>query len=373
MNKKDILEVRKQLSKENCAITRICGCYVTHEKEKKLEFTKAFLSLGEEEIFKYLEILKKTMSGTLGKNLMVMDFSLEAEADGTPHHLLRELRKSKLQDDQLLSEFYDNIIASYEYPENYYIVLVHSNYDVPGKSSDGMEMFDASDEVYEHLIVAICPVNLSKAGLSYNALTNDIEERVRDWIVEAPMHGFVFPAFTDRSSDLHSTLYYSKKPDELNPDFIEGVLGATLPLTAKDQKNAFDALISDTLEDECDFDTVKTLHENIIQLVEEAKENPDPVVLSKPEIKNLLAKSGADSEKLETFDNEFTDIVGEQERLMANNLTSTRSFEVKTPDVVVKVNPKRTDLVRTEEIDGRKCLVIEITDNLYVNGIDVNK
>lgn len=372
MNKKEILEIRKQFTPQNCAITRICGCYVDHEKEKKTQLKKAFLSLPEEEAFKYFDIFKKTLSGTLGKNVINMEFPLEQEAPGGTQEFLLKLRDSKLQDDMLVEEFYDKVIENYVYDENYYIILIHAAYDVPGKSTDGMEMFDSSDIVYEHILCSICPVNLSKAGLSYNAMTNNIEDRIRDWLVEAPAKGFLFPAFTDRNSDIHGVLYYSKKPEELQPEFISNVLGSRVPLTAGDQKSGFQAIISDTLEEECSFEVVKNIHDTLNEMIEEAKDSPDPLELSKPDVKRLLSESGVSQEKMEVFEEEFEAIMGEQKTVLASNIADTRSFQVKTADVVVKVNPDRSDLIETREIDGRKCLVIPIDDHLEVNGIEIH-
>ena len=178
MNKKEVLEIRKQFSPKNCAITRICGCYVDHEKNKKMESKEAFLSLPEEEAFKYFDIFKKTLSGSIGKNMINMEFPIDAEMPGGTQEFLLKLRDSRLEDDMLLEEFYDKVIATYEYAENYYIILIHAMYDIPGKSSDDMEMFDASDEVYQHILMSICPVSLSKAGLSYNAEENCIQDRI---------------------------------------------------------------------------------------------------------------------------------------------------------------------------------------------------
>ncbi len=373
MNKKEILEVRKQFTPENCAVTRICGCYVNHEKEKKTELKKAFLSLPEEEAFKYFDIFRHTLSGVLGKNLLPMEFPLDAELPGGAQEFLLKLRDSKLEDDLLIEEFYDRIITSYDYPENYYIVLIHSVYDVPGKSSDGTELFDASDTVYEHILCSICPVNLTKAGLTYNAETNNIEDRIRDWFVELPVKGFLFPAFTDRAADIHSVLYYSKKPEELCPDFIANVLGSQIPLTAKDQKTTFQSVISSTLGDTCDYETVRSIHDNLNEMLEETKESPDPLELSRPDVKRLLERSGIPEEKLENFDDTFTETVGEKNTLLATNIASTKTFQIETPDVIVKVNPERSDLVETREIDGRRCLVIAIDDHLEVNGIEIRK
>ncbi|MCI9621335.1 MAG: DUF4317 domain-containing protein [Dorea sp.] len=372
MNKKEVLEIRRQFTPENCAVTRICGCYVDHEKEKKAELKKAFLSLPEEEAFKYFDIFKHTLSGTLGKNLINMEFPLDQELNGGTQEFLLKLRDSKLEDDVLIEEFYDKVIENYIYAENYYIILIHAVYDIPGRSSDGLEMFDASDTVYEHILCSICPVNLTKAGLTYNAETNNIEDRIRDWIVEVPAKGFLFPAFQDRASNVHSILYYTKKPEDLQPELITNVLGSTIPLTAGDQKTTFQTIISDTLGEECGYEVIRSIHDNLNEMLEEAKEEPEPLELSKPDVKKLLTRSGVSQEKLESFDEEFEMAVGEKKTLLASNIANVKTFQIETPDVVVKVNPERSDLVETRMIDGRRCLVIAIDDHLEVNGIEVH-
>lgn len=371
MNKKEILEIRKQFTPANCAITRICGCYVDHEKTKKMESKDAFLSLPEEEAFKYFDIFKKTLSGTVGKNMLNLEFPLDAEMPGGTQEFLMKLRDSKLEDDMLLEEFYDKVIATYDYAENYYIILIHAMYDIPGKSSDGLEMFDASDEVYEYLLMSICPVSLSKAGLSYNAEDNRIQDRIRDWIVDMPSKGFLFPAFNDRSTDLHSVLYYTKKSEDLQPEMIDQLLGAKMPMSADTQKETFQMIIEDTLGEDGDYETVRNIHETLNDLIEEHKEEPEPLALDKTEIKKIFEQSGVDAEKMESFDRNFEENAGEKASLLATNIAETRKFNIETPDVVIKVNPDRADLVETRIIDGRQCLVIPVDDHIEVNGINV--
>lgn len=372
MNKKEISEIKKQFTPSHCAITRICGCYVDGEKEKKAQMKEMFLSLPEEEMFKYFDIFRKTLSGTLGKNLVNMEFPMEAEDFGGAQAFLMSLRESQLNDPNLLNEFYDKVIESYDYGENYLILLIHSVYDVPGKTSDGMEMEDASDEVYDHILCAICPVKLSKPGLSYQAETNSFHDRIRDWIVELPEVGFLFPAFNDRCADIHNILYYTKNPEELRSSLVEQLLGCVRPLTAKTQKETFQSIIEDTLGAECDYETVRNIHDNLHEMMEEKKEEPEPLILDKTDIKNLLAGSGVSPKKLEDFDKRYEVSAPEPTPFMASNIANTRKFEVKTPDVVVQVNPARADLVDTRIIDGRQCIVIEINDAVEVNGIPVH-
>lgn len=371
MIKQEISEIKKLFTERNCSITRICGCYVDGEKNKKTELKQTFLALPEEEMFKYFEILRKSLSGTIGKNLLNLEFPLESESEGGTQEFLLRLRDSKLRDDALLEQFYDRIIESYEYVGNYLILLIHDAYDVPGRTKDGAEMEDASDEVYEYILACICPVDLSKTGLSYNAEENTFQNRLRDWVVGMPDTAFLFPAFNDRSADIHSTLYYSKNAADLKDDFIDKVLGCSIPLPADCQKEAFQELVEEVLGDNCSVEAIKNIHEELTEIVQEHKEDPDPVVLDKNKVETIFAKSGLDDDSMKAFDQCYDDTVGRNTELMLDNIYSSRSFEVKTPDVTVKVNPNRTDLVETKLIDGRRCLVIDLQGSAEVNGVTV--
>ena len=371
MTKQEISEIKKLLTPKKCSITRICGCYVDGEKNKKADFKQSFLALPEEEMFKYFEILRKNLSGSLGKNLLTLEFPLKTEEAGGTQEFLLRLRDSRLKDEALLEEFYDRIIANYEFVGNYLILVIHDAYDVPGKTSDGIEMEDASDEVYEYILACICPVELSKPGLSYNPEENNFQNRIRDWVVSLPETGFLFPAFNDRSSDIHSTLYYSKDSEELREGFVSELLGCPLPLSAGDQKETFQAIIEETLGDDCDIEIVKNIHDKLTEIAEEHKDEPEPLVLAKNEVKTILADSGVSNEKLEEFDRHYDETAGETTSLLASNVMNTRTFEVKTPDVVIKVSPDRTDLIETRNINGRECLVIALDGGVIVNGITV--
>jgi len=371
MIKSEISEIKKQFTHENCTITKVSGCYVDGEKDIKTKFTDSFLCLPEEETFKYFEIFKKTVSGTIGKNLINMEFPTSTEFDGGTQEFILKLRDSNLKDETIIDEFYDKVIQMYAYVGNYLILLVCAAYDVPGKTNDKIMMEDASDEVYSYILCSICPVNLSKPGLSYNTEANLFQKRIQDWVVGAPSNGFLFPAFNDRSTDIHSILYYSKDSEELHNDFVNQLLGCEMPLSAGDQKKTFQSLIEETLGDDCNYEIVRNIHEKLNEIIEEHKDIPEPLTLDKAEVKNLLTDSGVDEEKLKDFDRNYEEMAGKNVSLLAGNLANTRVFEVKTADVIIKVNPERIDLVQTKIVDGRKCLVIEISDQVEVNGITI--
>lgn len=373
MNKKEISEIKKTLNPQKSVITRICGCYVDNEKNIRFTSKEAFHALSEEEAFKYFDIFKHTLSGTLGKNLLNVEFPLEAEKEGGKQNFLLRLRDSKLQDEELLNEYYQSIIDNYVYESNYYIILIHGVYDIPGKSSDGSEMFDASSDVYEYILSSICPVNLEKSGLSYDAEKNAIGELIRSWIVANPSNGFLFPCFNDRNTDIHSLLYYTKSVTDIQPGLIDNIFGSEVPYSADDEKEVFNNLIVETLGEECNFETVKNIHESISEIIEENKENPDPVVLTPNDIKQIFEESDVSNEKLEVLDKNLR-IAKENEKpvvLTAANITNTSKFDIKTPEVTIKVRPDCADMVTTKVIEGKKCIVIEINDQVEINGVNV--
>lgn len=371
MNKKEVLEIRKQFTPERCAINRIAGCYVDGDKNIRLMMKEPFGGIPEEESLKYMEIFKKTLSGKIGKTLLNMEFPIEAEKSGGPQDILLHLRDSGLRDDDLLEEFFGSAIEHYNYGENFYIILIHASYDVPGKSTDNTEMFDASEDVYDFVLCSICPVQLSKSGLSYDTNKNLISERTRDWVVDMPLHGFLFPAFNDRGADIHGMLYYTKKENDIQPDFIDSVFGCKVPQTQKTQKEVFNVLTADVLGEDVNFGTVREIHEKLEEIYEENADNPDPVILGSREVKRIFEESGVPDNKLENFENKFATAVGEKENILLDNVAGEKSITVSTPDITIKVNPERLDLIETGIIDGRTCLVIPADCGVVLNGLEV--
>lgn len=355
MNKKEINEIKKIFTPANCSLTRICSCYVDAEKNKRAELKEAFLSLPEEEAFKYFNIFRGALSGTVAKNLINLD---------SPSDYLLQLRDSQLRDESLLDEFYDKVIESYDYGENYYIVLVHGIYDVPGKAQDGTVMEDASDYVYEFVQCAICPVKLSKGALSYNTDKNAVESRKRDWIVEAPDAGFLFPAFNERQTDIHAALVYNKKPENDLEQLISNVLGTAAPITADKEKNVLDNITEEVLGDNCTFKNVKGIYEDIMELVEESEDGNARIDLDC--IKRLMENNGGNHEKLNEF--EALDYKTFYE-LSAVNVVNTKAFEIKTEGLDIRVKPEYTSRVECHMIDGRPCIVMAVSDYLEVGGI----
>ncbi|MCR4764507.1 MAG: DUF4317 domain-containing protein [Lachnospiraceae bacterium] len=372
MNRSEVNEIKKNLTGDRLSIDRICGCYVDYEKKKKVQFTKAFGQLSEEETFKYFEIFKHTLSGTIGKNLIPLEFPTDQEMTGGAQEFLLTLRNTGLGEDALVEQFFDRVIDSYIDPENYYIILIHGVYDVPGVTKDRILNDDASDTVYDFILCSICPVRLSKGGLSYIAQEKMIMERIRDWVVEPPVKGFLFPSFMDRTDDIHHTLYFSKKADDLQPGFIDALFGAAAPLSAPEQKETFQTILSETIGEDGDLSIVKNVHEMLSEMVIGSADQPEPLLIGRKEMRQILEDAGVAPEQMERFDEAYENAVeSEDEPMLVTNVSDVKKLSIETPNVVIRVKPDRADLVMPRIIDGRECLIIAVDDHVEVNGINV--
>lgn len=331
MRKKDILELKKRLKKDHCTFTKVCGCYVNGEKNIILNFNETFLNLEEDEFFKYLEIAKKTLSGTIGNNILELDFSLEEENISDKQQFLLKLRNSKLKDELVLNDFYKTVIDSYNYEGNFLILLFHDAYDVITKTSDNLKL-DESEEVYEYILCAVCPVSLSKAGLGYFEEDNKIGAINRDWVVETPSLGFVYPAFIDRSSDVNSVMYYTKNAKDPHPEVMNYVLGCNSKQTATEQKEAFTYLVQNAVgADEKEAEHVfMEIQETINNMIDEHNivndNNADSIVLTKEVVQDILSESEIPEEIAAKIQESYTENFDDAPPL-AEHLIDTKALE----------------------------------------------
>jgi hypothetical protein len=438
MRKKDILELKKRLKKDRCTFTKMCGCYVSGEKHVILKFRETFLNLEEEEYFKYLEIARKVLSGTIGNNILELNFPLNEELINERQSSLMQLKSSGLKNDALLQDFYESIINNYDYTGNFLILIYHDAYDVITKTTDNAKI-DESDEVYEYLLCAICPVSLSEPGLRHFEEENLIKARIRDWVVDAPTNGFVFPAFIDRSSDVNSIMYYTKNAKDAHPELMENALGCYSKQTAAVQKETFQAIIKDSIsyDEEKADKTFMEVQENLSTMIAEYNSIYDdtdcePITLTKKDIQNLLIESGVPEEittKIEkSYEENFGDDLPLAENLIdvktlkANEqrkkeeslqkqveILQTRLEQVRqeaavdkevrlaaevnnddvlleeteaansedskvTPDydIILQVKPEKIPQIKSQIIDGQKCIVIPINEDeqTTVNGLE---
>lgn len=425
MNKKEVLELKRRFKKEAATFTRVCGCYVDGNHNKVCKFGNTFLNLEEDEFYKYLEIANKALSGTIGNNLLELKFPIEEEEVGGRQHILMALRASKLEDENLLDTFYDLVIDTYDHAGNYLIVLFHDAYDVMTRTKDNNNL-DESEEVYEYLICAICPVDLSKPGLGFLEEEHRIGPRVRDWVVGAVDTAFLFPAFNDRSTDIHSTLFYTKNTKEPHSEFMANGLGCGIERTATEQKMAFHSIVRNVLgaEDEHTDDVLLDLQQNLSDMIDEYAEthndDEDVFLLDKEVVTKLLADSDISEEKAAKIEKSVDEAFGEKppaaenvidskalvqnelrvEKMALEDQVGTLTVqltekdealaertsqliekqeeidnyiaETKTYDVVLRVKPEKASQIKSQVINGQKCLVIPMGEDEHatINGVN---
>ena len=314
------------------------------------------------------------MNHCIGKNLIDITFKTTQVADSPEHKLLMDLRNTTLQDAQLRQAFYEKVISSVNLDDGYVILLGCDVYDVPFKSKDDEQQADASCEVYKYLLCAVCPVKLAKPTLRYIAEEKVFHDGGADNILSAPEFGFLFPAFDNRATNIYNALYYTRSAKESHPAFVEAVFNAAIPKPAEEQKKSFEALLGNALEEECRLDVVQTVHDHLRQCIELHKEShtPEPLLIDKEEVKAALKESGVPEKNVAKFSVEFDETFGCDAQVHPKNIINANRFEITTPDISIKVNPDKADLIETRIIGGVKYLLICADENVEVNGVSIH-
>ena len=373
MNDKEISEIRRHLRRDRSNMTHIYGCYVNDNKEIITEFRQSTGIMPENEGDKYFALLRRTLSGSIGKNLIDITFKTSQVADSPEHKLLMGLRESKCNDEELRAELFKKIIDTVVIEGNYLILLGCDSYDVPFKSKDDSFQKDNSEEVYIHILCSICPVKQTKANLHYVPEEKLFHDGAMNQMVSAPVLGFLFPAFDDRSTNIYNALYYTKDVKNGQDALIEALFNAPVPQPAAQQKQTFEALLTTSLGEECSMEVVQTVHEQICQRIELHKESkvPEPLMVSKEEVKEVLSSCGVSEESMSRFSVDYDEAFGFEADLHPKNIIDSKHFEVKTPDVIIKCDPTRSDLIETRIIGGIKYIMICADEDVEVNGVNI--
>ena len=374
MNEKEVGELRRRFKADKSAITHVRGCYVNEKKEIVSQFDQPLALMSEEESEKLLAILRRTLSGGIDRNLIDISFATKQVAEGEEHKLLMALRDSGLGDEEAVQAFFQKAIDSLDLEGSYLILLAHDRYDVPYRAKDGETQKDASEEVYSYILCSICPVKQTKPALSFQARESRFYNRQADWLVSPPEVGFLFPAFDDRTTNLYDALYYNRDVGENHEEFAQAVFASPIPMPAQAQKETFQSILGETLGEECSYDVVQAVHDQLRELVEEHKENreEEPLMVSKGAVKCVLLSCGVSESHVNAFDSRYDDSFGAETRLSPRNLVDAKQVQVSMPDVTIKVSPEYSALVETRSINGKKYILIPAEGEVEVNGVPIH-
>lgn len=373
MNEKEIAEIRRRFRPEKSNIARVRGCYVNEKREIVSAFDQSLRIMSQEESEALLGILKKTLSGTLGKNLIDIEFATRQVVEGEEHKLLMALKNSALDDEEAVQTFYERVLQVLDLDQNYLILLAYDKYDVPNYAKDGERQGDSTD-VFSYFLCSVCPVKMTKPALGYYAPENMFRNISIDWVVSPPELGFMFPAFDDRSTNIYNAVYYTRNIAENHAEFIEAMFKTDVPMPAVAQKETFEAVLSDSVADGCSLQVVQAVHEQLSGLIAEHKANKirEPLVVSKQTVKDVLESCGVSQAHTAAFEERYDAAFGADKAISPRNVVDTRQLEVRTPDVTIRVSPGCGDLVETRILNGRKYILIRADQGVEVNGVPIN-
>lgn len=371
---KEISELRRRFRTDRTAITHIYGCYVNSFGEILAEFDESLAMLPADEQEKYLELLKKALSGTIGRTLSDLSFTTAQVQSGEEHELLMKLRQERLGGAETRHTLYKKIAGSLKLAECSYLILLAADvYDVPFRGKDGVFHDDSGETQFSYLVCSICPVKETRPGLRYDAAGPTFRTQGVDWVAGSPELGFLFPAFDDRAANLYGALLYNRSRDCGYDEFINAVFHTRPPMAIDVQKDTFRDVLVETLNDECSPRVIQTVHAQLREMTATHKEarSPEPLTVSCGEVSRILEHTGISEPRMAAFRVKYEEAFGVDTELPPQNLLNTAQLEYKTPDVIIKVNPDRQDLIQVREIGGVRCVVIAADEGIEINGVNV--
>ena len=373
MNEKEVGEIRRRQRRDRSNMTAVFGCYVNENKEIISQFRQSTGIMPENEADKYFGLLRKTLSGALGRNLIDITFKTSQVAGSPEHRLLMDLRSSRLENEEIREEFLKKVIDTVTIEGNYLILMGCDSYDVPFKSKDDESQPDSSEEVYQYILCAVCPVKQTKATLHYVPEEKLFHDGAMLQQVGPPAVGFLFPAFDSRAANIYNALYYTRDVKSSQEPLVEALFNAPIPMPAAEQKKSFEALLQTSLGEQCSLDVVQNVHDQLCQRLELHKESkvPEPLTLGKEDVKQVLSSCGVSEEHVAKFSVDYDAVFGFEAELHPRNIIDSKHFEIQTPDVVIKVDPTRSDLIETRVIGGVKYIMICADENVEVNGVSI--
>ena len=373
MNEKEVGEIRRRQRRDRSNMTAVFGCYVNENREIISQFRQSTGIMPENEADKYFGLLRKTLSGSLGRNLIDITFKTSQVAGSPEHKLLMDLRSSRLENEEIREEFLKKVIDTVTIEGNYLILMGCDSYDVPFKSKDDALQPDSAEETYQYILCAVCPVKQTKATLHYVPEEKLFHDGAMLQQVGPPAVGFLFPAFDNRATNIYNALYYTRDVKSSQEPFVEAVFNAPIPMPAAEQKKSFEALLQTSLGEQCSLDVVQNVHDQLCQRMELHKESkvPEPLTVGKEDVKEVLSSCGVSEEHVAKFSVDYDEVFGFEAELHPKNIIDSRHFEIQTPDVLIKVDPTRSDLIETRIIGGVKYIMICADENVEVNGVSI--
>lgn len=373
MNKKETAEIKKNFSDKSgfFIMERILTGFIDAEKNVRYHNTTSCLTMSVEEHDVYEETLKKVLNTNVGKSFVEYPFPNEAYEEGKPQNILYTLLKSELKDETVCDDFLNHIANNIACEGPIAVITAYCSYTIRKKDKND-EFADGEDELYRYILTAICPVNTGSDGFVFDSFNNEITKKINKELIisKAPSDGFLFPVFSNRSSDINSVMYYTKSAAKPNISIVENVLGCTYVMSPDNEKANFQNILKSVAGDDLDYMLIKTVNEKIQDVVDQNKDDTDKTVIEPLQLRDILIDSGLPEERVQMVAPVYEKVCGDAP-LTAANIIETKTV-LSSPGITVNIKPSAADKVRTSVVDGRRCLLIDIDDpTIEINGLPV--
>lgn len=351
MLKSDILEVKRALKPKFGNIKEIWATYANMEKAILFSSKKEMLSLSEEEQLVYSNLFSKILSGKKEKNLFIFPTGVSKEVESTLYSI------SKDCEEEAVKKLTNKIISEYKADDSFAVLVATVTYDIPSYASDGTKLED-SDGLYHFMVGAICPTKLEKPNLVYKRDKNFFEKANRDFVLQTPEIGLLYPVFENRELNANKLLYYakkSKKDSDLHPELLSNIFEADIPATSEVQKVDFAEKISESFEGKKDVHKLLDVKNSIEEkqfMLEMSGEEP---VLSKDDINDIFVKNGG---KEVEFEEDVSLAAVFSDKLVISGANGLK----------INLTPEDVKTILQKNIDGRNYLLIP-TEDLNFNGV----
>ncbi|MDE6619584.1 MAG: DUF4317 domain-containing protein [Lachnospiraceae bacterium] len=204
VNREDMLELTRRMTPKRNCFSRIAGAYFDEEGFVDGTFNRHFLKLSAKDIETNLRLAKTVPFSETNKNLIYHPFSRDDEKAGHTWQILMGLKDCELKNDALLELFYEFIGEKYITDKPFAVRILYGSYDIPIKAKDKESLWE-SEEVYKFIICTFC------------SLLDDYE-------AGPPDCGFLFPAFIDRSADIHGVMVYQADEKHPHEELVRDIL-----------------------------------------------------------------------------------------------------------------------------------------------------
>lgn len=373
MNKKETSEIKKNFTDKSgfFIMERVLTAFIDAEKNLRYHQVNSCLTMPVAEHDVYDETLKKVLNTNVGKSFVEYEFPNEDYDEGKPQYILYSLLKSELKDETVCEDFLNHIANNIAYEGPFAVVTAYCCYTIRKKNKND-EFADGEDEIYRYLLTAICPVNTTTDGFVFDSFNNEITKKVNTELIisKAPSDGFLYPVFSNRSTDINHVMYYTKSAGKPNISIIEDILGCTFVMSAENEKENFRSILKSVVGDDLDYTLINTVNEKLREVAEDNKDDTDKTVIDNTHLKNILSEIGVPQERVQMVEPVYEQVCGTAP-LTVSNLVENKTV-LSSPGITVNIKSSAADKVRTSVIDGRRCLLIDIDDpTIEINGLPV--